>query len=142
MQIKTQLRDEKAIEGGVWVPVFDADKSSFEVLARGFTPTWRQRYNKALARLNKAWHGVDNVPPELQQREAANILFDECVIDVRGLMDGDRPVTIQEARTYCEQLRGAPLYAKFLDAVQTVDARREADAEDLSGNSPPASNGG
>ncbi len=141
MKISQALRPMDAIEDGVWVqPVREAPE--FRVKAR----IRSQKYHKRIALRNAEWgrmYGAVGAPNDVVLRAQATILFEECIIEFEGLEPcAEFPdVSMDAVKRYCGTLQGQPLYVHFLTAVEMVDGRRAADAEEAEGNSEPSSNG-
>lgn len=141
MKISQALRPMGAIEDGVWVePVRESPE--FRVKARIRTAKYHQR----IASRHSEWgriYGTRGAPQDVVQRATADILFEECIIGFEGLEPcQDFPdVSMEAVKRYCGSLQGQPLYVHFLTAVEMVDGRRAADAEEAEGNSEPSSNG-
>ena len=141
MKISQALRPMDAIEDGVWVePVREAPE--FRVKARIRTSKYHQR----IALRHSEWgrlYGSRGAPNDVMQRAQAEILFEECIVAFEGLEPcAEFPdVGIDAVKRYCGTLQGQPLYVHFLTAVEMVDGRRAADAEEAEGNSEPSSNG-
>lgn len=134
MKLNTMLRDMRAITDGAWVRP-NGPQDDLEVKARGYTPGYRQKAEETFNAWQRLYGSPSKVPEDIGARTLAELLFDHCIIDLRGLEHDDgRPVTVGEAREIAGTVEGQPLYAVFKAAVDLVDARRKADAEDIAGN--------
>jgi hypothetical protein len=141
MKISQALRPMDAIEDGVWVSPVTASPE-FRIKARIRTGS----YHKRMGLRNSEWarvYGGQPVPQMVMSRAQADILFEECIVDFDGLEPcAEFPdVSMDAVKRYCGTLQGQPLYVHFLTAVEMVDGRRAADAEEAAGNSEPSSNG-
>lgn len=133
MQIKELLRDKRALTDGVTVAPM-GDDEELRVTARGFTQRYRQRIDTTTKKLSRQYGKLEKIPADLYQTTLAGILMEELIIDVTGLRDGDRDLPLAEVRVLAESPEGEPLYQTLLMAVQMVDSRREADAEEAGKN--------
>lgn len=134
MKLNTMLRDMRAITDGAWVRP-NGPQDDLEVKARGYTPGYRQRAEETFNGWQRVYGSPSKVPDEIGARFLADLLFEHCIIDVRGLEHDDgSAVTLAEAREIAGTVEGQPLYSVFKAAVDLVDARRKADAEDIAGN--------
>ncbi len=138
MQFSSLARDMRAVEEGVWVQPNPAEKAEFRV--RAITAKYKMRRDAMVARLTRQHRLWDAVPEELKAAEQARILFEELVMEVRGIVHEDgRPVTLDEYRALASTFRGGPALDLAFAAVDMATARRESDARDAVGNSLPSS---
>lgn len=138
MKLNSLLRDMRSINDGVWVKP-RGPQDDLEVKARGYTPGYRQKAEETFNSWTRLYGSPTKAPDGLSRRVMADLLFEHCVIDLRGLYYyNGTPVTLAEAReiagTINDDYDGWPLYEAMKMAVDLVDARRKADAEDIAGN--------
>ena len=138
MKLSSLARDMRAVEGGVWVQPNPAEGAEFRV--RAVTAKYKMRRDGMVARLTRQHRQWDAVPEEIKAAEQARILFEELVLDLRGIFHDDgRPVTLAEYRALASTFRGGPALDLAFAAVDMATARRESDAQDAVGNSSPSS---
>ena len=140
MKLSKALRDPRAVEEGVWVsPV--AESPEFRVRAKVRGP----EYEKRIGNFRAQWvrlYGSRGAPQDVVQRALVDVTFEECITGIEGITDDDgAPVAVEEVRRLCATVEGAPLWLHILTALEMVDARRAADAEEAEGNSSPSSTG-
>lgn len=140
MKITKHIREHAAVEDGVWVAP-DMDHPEFEVRAKVRSQAFSRKNEKQQA----AWariYGNKGAPPEMQQKFQAKLLFEDCIVDLRGLTDNDGvEMKREDAEQIAGSFEGQPFYILLLTAVNMAEARREADANDAEGNSATPSRG-
>lgn len=140
MKLSKLTRDMRAFEDGMWVQPDPNEEVEF--LARGATPKYEARRNGAIRRLVTAHGSLDATPAPIRAKILGGLLFEECILDVRGVTHEDgRAATLAEVRALACTPAGEPALNLAYAAVDRVTARRQADAEDAEGNSEPSSTG-
>jgi hypothetical protein len=144
VKLSRLIRDTRAITDGVWTQPDPTEEIEF--LTRGETAKFRQRRDAVFTRLRAFGGGKRNA----EKREAARIkmlaevLFDECIIDVRNVWHDDartKAATLDEYRALASTMEGEPAFNLAYAAMEQVSQRRQEDADDAEGNSSSSSTG-
>lgn len=127
MELKSLVRDVAAIEEGRWVDNAEvADLGDLRLKVRG---SHTEFFRKAIAEKERA--GLDRGLAYQAMVESY------CLLDIEGLTNGGKPVTLDQLRPMMADDVGGrlePLRLLFLEAVRAVDATREAREIELSKN--------
>ena len=145
MKLSKLIRDQRAIEDGMWIQPDPAEEIEF--LARGATPKFKARRDAAFRRLAQSYAGsakdADRAAA-VRSKMLGEIVFDECIIDVRGVWHDEektRPATVAEVRAIACTPEGEPALNLAFSAIEQVTERRKSDIEAAEGNSSSSSNG-
>jgi len=124
MDIRTLRRDMAAVNDGFWV---DSERlaalGDMRVFVRGLSS---EAASAAIAADVRA--GVE------RSKAIAQAIPTHCLIDVKGLTEGGKPVLVETIRENLLSPAWDPLAHLILQAVTIVDRLREADTEDAAKN--------
>ena len=124
MEIGELRRDMTAIDGGRWVAADEVpDLRDIRIKAVGLGGAAAR---DALAKLQR-----DEVPANEAVQTVINTI---CLVDIEGLTNGGKPVTVEDIRDKLSEPAMEPLALLVLKAVERVDATREAKAAALAKN--------
>ncbi|WP_160119639.1 hypothetical protein [Rhodovarius lipocyclicus] len=132
MDIKELLRDKRAMTDGVWVNPMPGRE--VEVLARAFTPQYRERLDGLFQEWRRLYGSERLAPANVTMPALADLVVEELIGGIRGLKDGDTEVSLDQVKAFAGMPEGAPIYQMLLSAVERADARRESDAKAAAGN--------
>jgi hypothetical protein len=124
MELHKLVKDMAALQDGRWVDKAEVPSlGDMRVKMRGsHTATVRQ----ALGEKERA--GVD------RGEAFEQVLADHCLLEIEGLVNGGKPVTVDDLRPILREEAAEPLRLILLDVIRAVDATRESKALDLSKN--------
>jgi hypothetical protein len=124
MELHKLVKDMAALQDGRWVDKAEVPSlGDMRVKMRGsHTATVRQ----ALGEKERA--GVE------RGEAFEQVLADHCLLEIEGLVNGGKPVTVDDLRPILREEAAEPLRLILLDVIRAVDATRESKALDLSKN--------
>jgi hypothetical protein len=132
--------DTRSIQDGAWIRVNEAAYGDLDIMTRGFTDEFIDAQNARLSKAAEPYGGDrTRIPNGEQRRINATLLRDFLVLDVRNLLNGDEPVSVEAFHAMLFDAAFVRLARACWDAAARITARSAAQMEAASGNSSPLS---
>jgi hypothetical protein len=137
MELASFKRDSTAIEEGRWVDGSEVPElGDMRVKVRGMSSqearTRFDRKQRMVPRQDR--HKDGQLKPAAVARVLREMITEWALVDVEGLVDNGKPVTIERLREMCHEDDMEPLTAVIMEAVAAVDATRADAGEAATGN--------